>query len=194
MLCARVVLELQVQIASVAALQCLTGHKEQDEVADGKRAFEVLLVDIDMLEVVEHAYEQVALGYRLKVVGMKFDSALGNLANMFSAIMSVQDLTVIKRIDIDSALWEATPHHEVIREAEAVKLYPYALANLHVEQRERDRDTGMFLQDPIQETILRISVVLLIAVKVLLVDEHCIHGLQNVAPINLGRYIWLSLW
>ena len=108
------------------------------------------------------------------------------------ALLLAKEQATFKWINIDAALWQATSNHKVVRQADALDLYPNAARNLYVEQRERNRDARSLLQHAVKEAVLWIHIVVLVAVKLLLYKEHLVQGVQRGLRVDLFRFPWLT--
>jgi hypothetical protein len=122
------------------------------------------------MEVVEHALEDLAASYGRKK-GFCPDGPEIVTAEASEKFLAVEAGALLERVNESGILGSAVANDEVARESDTVAFEADALRNLHVDQRERDRDSNASADDFIEETVSRIRVVLGVAAKVAYAEE-----------------------
>src|SRR5579885_1429255 len=118
---------------------------------------------------------------------VKFDAMLEHLTKMVFALLLSQQRPLMKRVNIDHAFRRGASYHKVIGESDAIDRYPNTLANLHIQQSQRNRQPGMLFQYLIEIAIIRVLVIILIAAKLFLTEQHLVYRVQNGQRIYFWR-------
>src|SRR6266700_7468554 len=96
----------------------------------------------------------------------------------------------MERIDVDIALSEVAAYHKVHGQSDDIDLHTNPATDLHINDRERNRDANMLLQHDIEEAIVRIMVIVLVAVEVFFRKEYLIDGLNDRERIGAVWELW----
>src|SRR5581483_2654588 len=154
--------------------------EQQNAVASHERAPEVLAVNIDMLQVGQHTKQDLPGAKRFQPGGVEVLLIFKDLRKSLAAVCFIEKPALFVGIDIERFIsCKGAAYHEMKRHADAIDVQAQAFANLHIDQRKRQRNAQTSLQHAIEKAILRIVVVDPIAPETLLLEQKSVHSGQH---------------
>src|SRR5579872_504166 len=157
------VARLKIDQSEVAHLVRLSGLHDHHLLDDLGGALEVLATQENVLEVVEHPVDKQAGRHGIQVRVVKVDRRAIGPFDLRLAFVFRQHPAAVEGIDVDVPLRADVLHDEMQRQTDADDRLPQAARNGQVDDRKRDRNACLALEDLVQEAVARIVVVLDIA-------------------------------
>src|SRR5258708_24705463 len=99
---------------------------------------------------------------------------LKDLCQAFATILFCEEFAFLVGIDIDSCFRKSTAHNKVKRHTNSLNPQPQPFADLHIEQRKRQRNPQASFQYAVEKTVLWIIVIDAVAPKMFLLKQDAI--------------------
>src|SRR5689334_13462301 len=168
--------ELGEQQAAIADFDGIGRRQRNDPLHHGQRLRMFLTLDVDRLQVAQHARQNLFLVGRDQHAGddrARHLTAL-HVAQALLQVVQAQRYAAAIRIEHDDAIVYLALYEEMTRKRDATQRQPHAAADFDVEDRETDRYAHAPLQHLVEEAVPRVVVVLDVGREALLVEQESV--------------------
>ncbi len=178
--------------AAVPVLGPGLGQQGHQPLLHRQQALVVLLAAVDLLQVAQHAGQDVPRRRRLQVQAQRHVELAGEARAALVGLEPLRQLLGRERLPGEGvhhhlALGQLHLDHEVAREAHPAGLEPQALGQLQPEHRQRDLDAPAGAQHRVDIAVVGVGEVVEIAAEAQVVEEELVERAQAVQVGRVGR-------
>src|SRR5512140_1168243 len=163
--------ELLANLRALAQAPRVAGLEQQDPVHRAERAGHVVPLLVDGAQVLQHAHQDLPRLRGAEHARIEADLVAHRRREALLQLRHAEELAAVERIDHQLAVAQLHLAEEVAGKSHALHAQPAALAPLHVDDAERERDAEAAVQHLVEVAVERVVVVVAVAGKSLLVEQ-----------------------